>query len=108
MTVYSKRAIALPNPNGIDKEDAEIHFPYMGFNHNVPDGLKKHPYFQANVKDGNLIVMDKTEKVEKVLEKTEPKRANEKKELTPESVNIVGAVAAKASDKASNKTSVKK
>ena len=99
MTVYSKRAIALPNPNSTCKEDAEIHFHYEGFKDSVPDGLKKHPYFQANVKDGNLIVMDKVKKVAKVLEGTKAKRANAKNELTPEKVSLVGAGFAKSSAK---------
>ena len=97
MTVYSKRAIALPNPNATDPEgkDKEIFLGHEKFNYDVPDGLRKHPYFQVNEAEGNLIVMESPKDVEKVVENTTPKRANAQKEASPDALGIADGGEAK-------------
>jgi hypothetical protein len=91
VTVYSKRAIALPNPNSTDPagKDKEILLGHEKFTHDVPEGLKDHPYFKANVADGNLIVVETSKDVEKVVEGSAPKRPNAQKETKPEDLGVV-------------------
>ena len=91
MTVYTKRAIALPNPNATDPsgKDREILFGHEKFTYDVPDGLKDHPYFKANEADGNLIVVDSAKDVEKVVSGGSPKRQNVQKESKPEDIGVV-------------------
>lgn len=90
MTVYSKRAIALPNPNATDPhgKDKEILLGHEKFNYNIPDSLREHPYFKANEAEGNLIVVQTAKDVEKVVSGTSPKRANAQKEAKPEDLGI--------------------
>lgn len=90
MTVYSKRALAFPNPGATDPEgrDGEIRLGYEQFNYNVPDGLREHPYFKANEAEGNLIVVESPKDVEKVVTGITPKRANVQKEAKPEDLGI--------------------
>ena len=97
MTVYSKRAIALPDPNATDPagKDKEIHLGFEKFNYDVPDSLRQHPYFKANEAEGNLIVVETTKDVEKVVENTAPKRANAQKEAKPEDLGIADGGEAK-------------
>lgn len=97
MTVYSKRAIAIPNPDAEDPngKDGEIRFGYEKFNYNVPDAVRQHPYFKANEAEGNLIVVETTKDVEKVVENTAPKRANAQKEAKPENLGIADGGEAK-------------
>lgn len=90
MTVYSKRAIAIPNPDAEDPngKDGEIRFGYEKFNYGIPDTVRNHPYFKSNVDEGNLIVIEDTKDVEKVVEGTAPKRANAQKEANPADIGI--------------------
>lgn len=90
MTVYSKRALAFPNPDATDPKgrDGEIRLGYEQFNYNVPDALQKDPYFAANKAEGNLIVVETTKDVEKIVAGTTSKRANSDKEAKPEDLGI--------------------
>ena len=97
MTVYSKRALAFPNPGATDPkgQDGEIRFGCEQFNYNVPAGLREHPYFKANEAEGNLIVMETPKDVEKVTTGTPGKRANSDKEAKPEDLGIADGGEAK-------------
>ena len=97
MTVYSKRALAFPNPGATDPKggDGEIRLGYEQFNYNVPDGLREHPYFKANEAEGNLIVMETPKDVEKVTTGAPGKRANSDKEAKPEDLGIADGGEAK-------------
>lgn len=90
MTVFAKRAVALPNPNATDPQgrDGEIHLKHEQFNYGVPDSLREHPYFMTNEAEGNLIVMETPKDMEKVTTSS-PRRANAAKEAAPEAIGIV-------------------
>ena len=90
MTVYSKRAIAIPNPDAKDPngKDGEIRLGFEKFNYNVPDAVREHPYFKSNEAEGALIVIEGTKDVEKATEGTTPKRANGQKEANPADIGI--------------------